>query len=320
MSVKIHPFNKSDYPYNESAGFITLADNSCLPKIIADTFGWEAIWVEYNNEQHHTLYFGACRIGRKIVMLPHFSYGPYADTKAASEIIKALKAEGYFCEWRLTSKVSEFCFTDKVTTLLPLQADDTQQFSLLDSNVKRKIRKCGLNGITVTTGKIELLHDFYEIYSRNMHRLGSPALPKRWFSALLSQYNNGEVGLWCAYHNNKPVGTAFMLEYNGFYEACWVSTLHEYNRLYTSYSLYWEMIRHAAEQKGRHFSFGRSTSGSGVHRFKQQWGGIDIPLFWNYSHPQKQNVRKLRFLPSLWKFLPYRVARVIGPLVAGKIY
>ncbi len=318
MTVSIQPYTGIDS--FSTSGRVTLANNGSLPPIIASTFGWEAITISFTDNQDETSTFGACKIGRKIVLLPHFSYGPSLNPEVATEVIRELKDKGYFCEWRLTAKVSEFCFTDKVTTLLPLQADDTQQFSLLDSNVKRKIRKCGLNGITIKTGKIELLHHFYEIYSRNMHRLGSPALPKRWFSALLSQYSNGEVRLWCAYYNNKPVGTAFMLEYNGFYEACWVSTLHEYNKLYTSYSLYWEMIRHAAEQKGRHFSFGRSTSGSGVHRFKQQWGGVDVPLFWNYSHPQKQNVRKLRFLPALWKLLPYRVARAIGPLVAGKIY
>ena len=111
-----------------------------------------------------------------------------------------------------------------------------------------------------------------------------------------------------------------MLEYQGFYEASWVSTLQENNRLYTSYGLYWEMIRYAAEHSGLHFSFGRSTSGSGVHRFKQQWGGVDMPLFWNYSHPQKQDVRKLTFLPRLWKLLPYRVAKMIGPVVAGRFY
>lgn len=320
MQVKILPYQRTDQNPEGTDGFLTLADNSCLPKIIADIFGWEAKSIIFTNDKGESQSFGACRIDRKIVMLPHFSYGQHADPEIAGEIIKALKAEGYSCEWRLTAKASEFCFTDKISTILSLGNDVTKQFSLLDSNVRRKIRKCRLNGITVKMGKIELLDDFYEIYSRNMHRLGSPALPKRWFSALLSQYTNGEVELWCAYHKNKPIGTAFMLEYNGFSEACWVSTLQEYNKLYTSYGLYWEMIRYAVELKGRHFSFGRSTTGSGVHRFKQQWGGFDLPLFWNYSHEQRRNVRRLTFLPKLWKMLPYPVARFIGPFVAGRFY
>jgi hypothetical protein len=319
MAVKILPYQTTSLA-SGNQGFPTIADNGCLPLIIAGTFGWEAISIIFTDDQGKSKSFGACRIGSKIVMLPHFSYGPFVDPEVARRIIIALMAEGYSCEWRLTEKASEFCFSDKVTTLLPLQGDYTQQFSLLNSNVRRKIRKCELNGITMRMGKTELLHDFYEIYSRNMHRLGSPALPKRWFSNLLGQYINGEAELWCAYHKNKPIGAAFILEYKGFYEACWVSTLQDFNRLYTSYGLYWQMIQYASEQKGLHFSFGRSTTGNGVHRYKKQWGGVDIPLFWNYSHKQTGNVRRLTFLPKLWKILPYSVARIIGPFVAGKFY
>jgi len=318
MPVKIIPGIVTES--NTTCTLVTFADNGCLPQIIAKTFGWEAINLEHTNDQKEKTYFGACRKRRKIVMLPHFSYGPSVESTVASEIIKALKAEGFYCEWRLFEKASEFIFTDKVTTLLQLMPRSEGQFQQFDSNVKRKIRKCERNGITVKTGKTELLRDFYEIYSRNMHRLGSPALPRRWFANLLNQYSNGEAAIWCAYLGDKAVGTAFMLEYQGFYEACWVSTLHAHNKHYTSYGLYWQMIRYAAEHNGEKFSFGRSTTGSGVHRFKQQWGGEDLPLFWNFSHSQTRNVRELTFLPKLWKFLPYRLARLIGPLVAGKFY
>ena len=320
MPVKILPNDGTRFNLPGPDEFLTLGDNNSLPGIISKTFGWEAISLEYTNDQKETTYFGACRIGRKIVLLPHFSYGPYADPAVAREIIHELKKQGYRCEWRLTAKASEFVFTDKVTTLLPLKPNAEDQFQQFSSNLRRKVRKCTSNGIMVKTGNMELLHDFYEIYSRNMHRLGSPALPLRWFRNLLIDYRGGKAGIWMASLDGNPVGAAFMLEYKGFYEACWVSTLHKYNRQYTSYGLYWEMIRYAVEQKGRHFSFGRSSSGSGVHKFKQQWGGEDLPLYWNYSHPQKGNVRGFTFLPKLWKLLPYRLAKMLGPLVAGKFY
>lgn len=318
MPVRILPNDGTKK--NTTGDLITLGDNGCLPVIIAKTFGWEAVQIEFTDNNDSITTFGACRIGMRIVLLPHFSYGPYSTPGAVESIFNALKSQGYTCEWRLTKKASDFVFTDKLTTLLPLLPDSEDQFNLLDSNVKRKIRKCERNGINVKIGKTELLPDFYEIYSRNMHRLGSPALPKRWFAALLSQYQNGKAALWCAYLDDKPVGAAFMLEYKGFYEACWASTLHQYNSLYTSYGLYWQMIAYAVEHKGIHFSFGRSSLDSGVHKFKQQWGGVDLQLYWNYSHPQVRNVRNLTFLPKLWKLLPYRFTRLVGPLVAGRFY
>ncbi len=320
MSVKILPGFGNTCSSAGAEGFLTFSDNSCLPEIIAQTFGWEAIRIEFTDDNDTITCFGACRIGKKIVLLPHFSYGPNAAPEAVKSIFYELNSQGYTCEWRLFEKVSEFVFEDKVTTILQLSPDSEEQFRRLDSNVKRKIRKSERNGITVKTGKMEMLHDFYAIYSRNMHRLGSPALPMRWFKNLLNDYNDGEAGIWIASSEGKPVGAAFMLEYKGFYEACWISTLYKYNSLYTSYGLYWQLIRYAAEHKGRHFSFGRSSAGSGVHRFKQQWGGTDVPLYWNYSHPQGKNIRSLTLLPKLWKLLPYQVARILGPLVSGKFY
>lgn len=305
-------------PANEE--FPTMGDNQCLPKIIADTFRWEAIQIEYNDYKGQSMVFGACRIRKKIVLLPHFSYGPFAPPAEVHTIFNELTAQGYTCEWRLFEKATDFVFTDKVSSILLLQHTADGQFNLLNTNLRRKIRKSALNGITTKPGRSELLYDFYEIYSRNMHRLGSPALPRKWFANVLTNYTNGEALLWCAYLNNKPAGAAFMLEYKGFYEACWFSTLHEFNYLYTSYGLYWAMIRFAVENKGLKFSFGRSSKDSGVHKYKQQWGSIDLPLVWNYSHPQGKNIRSFTFLTKLWKLLPYRLARFLGPFVAGRFY
>jgi hypothetical protein len=80
------------------------------------------------------------------------------------------------------------------------------------------------------------------------------------------------------------------------------------------------MIQYAIERKGTTFSFGRSSPGSGVHKYKQQWGGTDIPLVWNYSHRQSRNIRSFEFLPKLWKLMPFPLAKLLGPLIAGRFY
>ena len=298
----------------------TIGDNPCLPIIIAEVFGWEAIQINLTSDEGETFCVGACRKGKKIVMLPQFSYGPSLKPLIADELLQELKRQGFICEWRLTIKISSFALADKVSTVLPLQADANQQFQHFSSNLRRKIRKCASNKIIFKTGKSELLADFYEVYSRNMHRLGSPAQPLKWFSTLIENYINGNAIIYCAYLGEEAVGASFMLEYEGFYEACWVSTLEKYNKLYVSYGLYWETIKYAIENNGAQFSFGRSTIDSGVHKFKQQWGGSDLQLFWNYSHPQSKNVRKYKFLPKIWKLLPYKVAKHLGPVVSGWFY
>ena len=320
MLLEITKASKFSGIVEHNVGSVTIGDNPCLPGIIASVFGWEAIQIKFITDNEDAVSIGACRKGQKIVMLPQFSYGPTIDSDIAEDLLQALKKQGFVCEWRLSTKISAFTFSDKATTFLPLEANTDLQFQQFSSNLRRKIRKCASNNIKFISGKSELITDFYEVYSHNMHRLGSPAQPLSWFLALIEKYCNGEARIWCAYLEQKPVGAAFMLEYQGFYEACWVSTLVRYNKLYISYGLYWEMIRYAIEGKGAQFSFGRSTIDSGVHKFKQQWGGHDLQLYWNYSHPQGTNIRKFQFLVNLWKLLPYRVAKHLGPVVSGWFY
>lgn len=320
MKTEILPFSETNIGHDSTGQPISLGCNRSLPAIVAATFGWEAVNIKADFESGETLYFGACRKGRKIVLLPMFSYGPNARPEIAGEILKSLKSQGYSCEWRLTVKASEFVYTNKVATILSLTDDEEQQFGRLKPNVRRKIRKCSSNGIRVIKGGMELLAGFYEVYSIEMHRLGSPALPKRWFANLLEKYRYGEASVWCAYLDNHLVGTAFLLENELFFEACWFATLNKYNKYYTSYGLYWAMIRHAIHEKGLWFSFGRSSYMSGVHIYKQQWGSEDIPLFWNYSNEQPKNIRSFTMLNKLWGMLPFQVAKIVGPWISGRFY
>ena len=299
---------------------IPLGNNPCLPEIIAKTFSYDTITIEVVDNKGYTIRISACLFGKKIVLLPHFSYGPIIPPDIVSEIIEGVKAQGYHCEWRLTNQVSEFCVTSKVTTFIRLARDAQSQFAVFDSNLRRKIRKCSSNGITIKKGGHELLEDFYLVYSRRMHQLGSPVLPQRWFNNLLQEYSGGEASIWCAYQDKVPMGTAFVLEYQGFYEACWFATLRQYNKFYISYGLIWEMLRHAITQSGKTFSLGRSTLGSSVHRYKQQWGGEDAALYWNHSHHPGKSLRSFSFVSQLWKLVPYSLTLKLGPWLAGKVY
>lgn len=322
MQVKIIPYQK---PLHEaslagrpSLQTLTLGDNHELAEIVSYVFGWKAITLCITDTE--TLYIAGNQKGRKIVLLPHFSYGPSLTKETASAVLRELKLQGYQCEWRHTEAFTDNCYIEKVSSVIPLLANEELEFDRLSSGVKHKIRKSEANGLIVVKGKQELIKEFYSIYSQRMHALGSPALPMRWFEILLQRYSHGEASLWIVYMNDKAVGAAFLLEYHGFYEACWVATLSAYNKYYSNYALYWHMIQYAVEQCGIRFSFGRSTKGSGVHRFKQQWGTTDLPLYWNFTHPQKVNLRKLRLLSYLWKLLPYPIAKTIGGWFAGKVY
>ncbi|HPT14090.1 MAG TPA: GNAT family N-acetyltransferase [Bacteroidales bacterium] len=299
---------------------IPLCNNPCLSQIVSKTFGWETVELVIVNKSGRTATVHGNLVGRKVVLLPHFSYGPSLSAAIAEQSIMVIKQRGYSCEWRLTAQASQYCITSKVSSIIRLSPTEQSQFEKFDSNLRRKIRKCNSNGIKVRSGSAELLDDFYRVYSRRMHQLGSPVLAKSWFSNLLQYYKNGEASIWCAYFEDQPAGAAFVLGYQGFYEACWFATLKQYNRLYVAYGLTWAMLRHAIKHSGSIFSLGRSSLGSSVHYYKQQWGIEDVPLYWNLSHSPGTSLKSFTFISRLWKLIPYTIATKAGPWFAAKIY
>lgn len=278
----------------------TLGDNPCIPSIIGNYFGWKydekGVWV-------NDIW----------VSLPHFSYG---SIDIDLSYLKSVK------KWQVRSLIplSEHVYTDKILSVLLLEKSTEVQFTGFTSNLRRKIRKSIKLGVKIQKGGNELLDDFYKIYFQNTHRLGSPVLAKSFFQYIIDHYTGGEAKIFCAYFNRKIVGAGILLTYCDFSENTWFATLRSMDKCYISSLLHWEMICYSIQQKCRFYSFGRSTSNSGVHRFKQQWNTQDIPLYWSYSHSSKLNVRKMHMLKTLWRLLPLPIARFLGPFFAKRIY
>jgi hypothetical protein len=84
--------------------------------------------------------------------------------------------------------------------------------------------------------------------------------------------------------------------------------------------LYWRCLETAIEQGYREFDFGRSTVGSGPHRFKRQWGAVEYPCHWHYWLPEgavmpglNPDNPKYRFAIQAWRRLPLAIANRLGP-------
>lgn len=290
-------------PLSATPGNLALiTQNPSLIPIIARTFGWRQIPIARKELQLNCI----CT-GKGLISLPHFSYGDirYPGNWDRQQAIRALTD---FIDHSMFSSV-ELRFPDpegpqdspKVVNILDLKHDP---WPLFHTNLRRKIRKAQKNGFTVVNGGRELLDPFYQIYSHHIRSIGSATLPKKWFRNLTDHYKEGFCGIFLLLKEEKPVGAAFNLEYRGFYENCWLAVLKPYQRAYGSYAFSYEMILHARNSGATTYSFGRSTRGSGVHRFKQQWFTTDLPLVWLKIPAETVNIRKLTWLNSIWKTFP----------------
>lgn len=198
-----------------------------------------------------------------------------------------------------------------------LSFEDSDPIGSLPANVKRKMRRSSSLGVSVKVAGKTLVSDFYKVYSKRMHSLGSPAFGKRFLGRLAAKK---DCAVFVAYYEGKPIGGA-MLEKRAD-NSC-VNTLFAtdtaHNRLYTGYALHREMMLYAKEHGTDRYLLGRSTRHSGVHAFKRHFKPREIPLFWSYSF-RHRNIREYTWLSKLWRFIPLHAANVLGSVISRRVY
>jgi len=251
-------------------------------------------------------------MGKTFVTLPHLSYGVSA--------IGPKKMPGEQWEIRSLHPCSPYTIDNKVLSWLSLTNDDAEQMATFSSNLRRKIRKSQSMGFTVETGHTNLIDDFYRLFSRNMHRLGAPAMEQAFYHNIVSQVGVGHARVFILYRKHRVAGGAILLFHHKMAESCWLTTDPAYHHLYTTYLLHWSMISWSIAHQMSIYSFGRSTKNSGVHRYKQQWGTTDHTLYRNFSHPVSLDLRNNPILAKTWKYTPSPLTTLLGPPIARLFY
>lgn len=208
----------------------------------------------------------------------------------------------------------------KTDSLLHLEESIEAQMNAFPSGISYKIRKATRNGVTTRLGGKELLDDFYQVYRQNIHHLGSFGLPKHFFEVLMQDYSGGKAQIVIADYDEKPVGSAILMTWLKYSENPWFATNRSHNHLYTSYLLHYEMMKSAIGAGCRIYSFGYSTKGSGVHRYKQQWGTHDRTIFLNSNRPIADQLGKMQYLRRIIRKLPLAFSKLFDKYIATKFY
>ena len=291
-------------------------------------FNWDTICVPVYRDSIRTKQIIMVEVGDALVSLPHFSYGLYIKNGFKDHPKYYFKETNYKLElsdknikWEIRSfnQLSPFVNKEKITCFLHLMKNPTNQFEAFSKKLRYNIRKAYKNKIKVKTGEIDFVHDWYKIYSKNMHRLGSPPLRKSFFINLIKSFPTN-TKIFLAYYNEKPIGGLVYFEIGKRAEIPWASSLNTFNHLNTNYLIYWEAIKHSINRNISIFSFGRSSKTSSTLIFKRHWKPIEKQIFFNKSHRTHLNIKKFRILSFLWKLTPYRLTILLGPVFAKKVY
>jgi FemAB-related protein (PEP-CTERM system-associated) len=212
----------------------------------------------------------------------------------------------------------------KVRMLLDLPASADELMKSYPPKLRSQVRKAAKNGLAADVSSApEAVAAFYDVYARNMRRLGSPPHSLAWFEAIQRHY--GENGLFFVLvrHEGKVIGAGCVLVCGERAVIPWASTLADYNRLAPNMQLYDTILATVCERGVRQFDFGRSTFGEGTYKFKEQWGAQPCPLAWQEwkagaSQPQLDAVKagpgRLRpLVEQVWQQLPLGITNSLGP-------
>lgn len=272
--------------------------------------------------------------GNFLVSMPFFNYG---GAIANDEVIEgklmqraveiALELGADHIEFRDSVKRDNSwpSRTDKVSMILELPDTAELLGEQIGSKKRSQIRRPQKEGIGSIAGGIELLNDFYRVFSINMRDLGTPVYSKTFFSEILKTFPK-ESTIVVLRINEKPISAAFLIGFRGQLEIPWASTIRAYNKFSPNMLLYWEVLKLAIESGYRTFDFGRSSVNSGTYRFKKQWGAAPKQLYWHYWLAEGKEMPQLT--PSnakykmgikIWQHLPTFMANGLGPSIVKNL-
>jgi len=206
-------------------------------------------------------------------------------------------------------------------------------FEDLESNMmaiprksRRMVRQGEKAGLTYKFGREELLPEFYEIFARSYHRLGSPVFSIKLFKNLLRELKEQANILLIRSREGKPISSVLTFFYKDQVLPYFAGSLFEYRDLAPNDYMYWQLMKYGYENGYKLFDFGRSKMDTGSYDFKRHWGFEPEPLPYQYF------LNRINEIPNLspanpkyqkkieiWRKLPFRATQIIGPHIVKYI-
>lgn len=265
--------------------------------------------------------------GRGLVSVPYGVYGGIcsASPSARAALLEAAttlgrKTKSKYVEFRHRAG-QELDLPTKalyVTFSRPISSDDEENLSAIPRKQRRMTRQGLKHGLRPEFG-LGYLDDFWHIYAASVHALGSPVFPRRLFHAIAQEFGK-DCELLTIWKDGTPVAGVLSLFFEDQVLPYYGGALGDALGYGVNDFMYWELLSHAARSGYRTFDFGRSREGTGAYHFKRHWGFEPVPLPYQYvllgGHGMP-NVSpsnpKMELAVKIWKRLPLRVTKLIGP-------
>ncbi|MDP2809133.1 MAG: FemAB family PEP-CTERM system-associated protein [Rhodocyclaceae bacterium] len=271
--------------------------------------------------------------GNALVALPFAVYGGVVTDNAEAAAALEIEAERLALELgvaHLEVRNVDACHADwpaqdlYVTFRKEILPDEEANMNAIPRKQRAMVRKSIKNGL-----RAEIDPDadrFFALYADNVHRHGTPAMPKRYFDGLLREFGKDCEVLTVLAADGTPLSSVMSFYFRDEVLPYYAGDAVRARELAANDFKYWELMRRACHRGIRIFDYGRSKIGSGSYSFKKNWGFEPRPLHYEYrlykrdAIPQNNpNNPKYKLMIAAWRRMPIALANFLGPFIVRNL-
>lgn len=167
---------------------------------------------------------------------------------------------------------------------------------------------------------------FFKLFADNVHRHGTPAMPKRYFDTLLRVFGKDCEVLTVTTADGQLLSSVLSFYFRDEVLPYYAGDDESARHLAANDFKYWELMRRSCERGIKLFDYGRSKVGTGPYAFKKNWGFEPQQLHYEYclykrdSIPQNNpNNAKYKLFIEAWRRMPIGLANWLGPYIVRNL-
>jgi FemAB-related protein (PEP-CTERM system-associated) len=271
--------------------------------------------------------------GNSLASLPFAVYGGVASSNAAA--VAALEAEAQKLAVRLGVNHLEFRNVEPrhpewptqdlyVTFRKEIAPTDEANMLAIPRKQRAMVRKGIKNGLV---SKIDAdVSRFFDLYASNVHRHGTPAMPRKYFKALMTEFGSDCEVLTVEDAGGRPLSSVLSFYFRDEILPYYAGDDESARDLAANDFKYWELLRRSAARGLKIFDYGRSKQGTGSFAFKKNWGFEPKPLHYEYCLYKSDGIpqnnpsnAKYKLMIATWRRLPIGVANWLGPHIVRNL-
>ncbi len=186
------------------------------------------------------------------------------------------------------------------------------------------VRKGIKNGLVSTVDTT--VDSFFALYADNVHRHGTPAMPKTYFQALQNAFGDDCEVMTVRAPDGRALSSVLSFYFRDEVLPYYAGDDMSARELAANDFKYWELMRRACARGIKVFDYGRSKLGTGSFAFKKNWGFEPRPLHYQYCLYQRDAIpqnnpsnAKYKLLISAWRRMPIGFANWLGPYIVRSL-